>query len=97
MVKDKVCTRIFRRIGHLGLYQVFEDNTQSRCYHCHSLDCGQKDDFKEIEKNAKSIGAIKHIYIDAKEEFALTYVIPCIKANGLYQGKYPLATALLAL
>ena len=59
-----------------------------------TVDCGQKDDFKEIEKNAKSIGAIKHIYIDAKEEFALTYVIPCIKANGLYQGKYPLATAL---
>jgi argininosuccinate synthase len=59
-----------------------------------TVDCGQKDDFKEIEKNAKAIGAIKHIYIDAKEEFALTYVIPCIKANGLYQGKYPLATAL---
>jgi argininosuccinate synthase len=59
-----------------------------------TVDCGQKDDFKEIEKKAKTIGAIKHIYIDAKEEFALTYVIPCIKANGLYQGKYPLATAL---
>lgn len=59
-----------------------------------TVDCGQKDDFKEIEKKAKAIGAIKHIYIDAKEEFALTYVIPCIKANGLYQGKYPLATAL---
>lgn len=59
-----------------------------------TVDCGQKDDFKEIEKKAKAIGAIKHIYIDAKEEFALNYVIPCIKANGLYQGKYPLATAL---
>jgi argininosuccinate synthase len=59
-----------------------------------TVDCGQKDDFKKIEKKAKAIGAIKHIYIDAKEEFALTYVIPCIKANGLYQGKYPLATAL---
>jgi argininosuccinate synthase len=59
-----------------------------------TVDCGQKDDFKKIEKKAKAIGAIKHIYIDAKEEFALNYVIPCIKANGLYQGKYPLATAL---
>jgi argininosuccinate synthase len=59
-----------------------------------TVDCGQNDDFKEIEKKAKAIGAIKHIYIDAKEEFALNYVIPCIKANGLYQGKYPLATAL---
>lgn len=59
-----------------------------------TVDCGQNDDFREIEKKAETIGAIKHIYIDAKEEFALNYVIPCIKANGLYQNKYPLATAL---
>src|SRR6185437_5946393 len=59
-----------------------------------TVDCGQNDDYEEIEKKAEGIGAIKHIYIDAKEEFAVTYVIPCIKANGLYQNKYPLATAL---
>jgi len=59
-----------------------------------TVDCGQNDDYEEIEKKAEGIGAIKHIYIDAKEEFALNYVIPSIKANGLYQNKYPLATAL---
>jgi argininosuccinate synthase len=59
-----------------------------------TVDCGQEDDFKEIERKAKLIGAIKHVYIDAREEFALDYVIPSIKANGLYQAKYPLATAL---
>ena len=59
-----------------------------------TVDCGQNDDFREIEKKAKAIGAVKHIYVDAKEEFAVSYVIPCIKANGLYQNKYPLATAL---
>jgi argininosuccinate synthase len=59
-----------------------------------TVDCGQDDDFKEIEKKAKSIGAVKHVYVDAKNEFALDYVIPSIKANGLYQQKYPLATAL---
>src|ERR671937_1968818 len=59
-----------------------------------TVDCGQNDDFEEIEKKSKAIGAIKHVYIDAKEEFAVNYVIPCIKANGLYQNKYPLATAL---
>lgn len=59
-----------------------------------TVDCGQEDDFKEIEKKAKAIGAIKHVYIDAREEFARDYVVPSIKANGLYQGKYPLATAL---
>jgi argininosuccinate synthase len=59
-----------------------------------TVDCGQDDDFKEIEKKAKAIGAIKHVYVDAREEFARDYIIPSIKANGLYQNKYPLATAL---
>src|SRR5690606_8426894 len=39
-------------------------------------------------------GAIRHIYIDAKKEFVNDYVIPTIKANALYQQKYPLATAI---
>ncbi|HEY7734635.1 MAG TPA: argininosuccinate synthase [Nitrososphaera sp.] len=59
-----------------------------------TVDCGQDDDFRAIEKKAKVIGAIKHVYVDAREEFAHDYVSPSIKANGLYQGKYPLATAL---
>jgi len=59
-----------------------------------TVDCGQQDDFKEIEKKAEAIGAKKHVYIDAREEFARDYIVPSIKANGLYQGKYPLATAL---
>ena len=59
-----------------------------------TVDCGQQDDFKETERKAEAIGAIKHVYIDAREEFARNYVVPSIKANGLYQDKYPLATAL---
>jgi argininosuccinate synthase len=59
-----------------------------------TVDCGQQDDFKEIERKANAIGAIKHVYIDAREDFARDYIVPSIKANGLYQGKYPLATAL---
>ena len=59
-----------------------------------TVDCGQNEDFEEVEIKAKTIGAIKHIYIDAREDFARNYVIPSIKANGLYQCKYPLATAL---
>jgi argininosuccinate synthase len=59
-----------------------------------TVDCGQNEDFQQVEIKAKTIGAVKHIYIDAREDFAKNYVIPSIKANGLYQGKYPLATAL---
>jgi len=59
-----------------------------------TVDCGQNDNFQDIESKATEIGAKKHVYVNAKEEFAVSYVIPCIKANGLYQNKYPLATAL---
>lgn len=59
-----------------------------------TVDCGQEDDFEEIRKKSKILGAIKHVNIDAKKEFVERYVNRSIKANGLYQGKYPLATAL---
>jgi len=59
-----------------------------------TVDCGQHDNFDEIERKAQAIGAIRHVHIDARKEFASNFVAPSIKANGLYQGKYPLATAL---
>ncbi len=59
-----------------------------------TVDCGQDDNFDEIARRSKAVGAVKHIYVDAKEEFASDYIVPSIKANGMYQGKYPLATAL---
>ncbi len=76
-----VCIRYLQKLHKMDVITV-------------TVDCGQDDDFKEIERRAKLIGAVKHVYVDAKEEFARDYVIPSIKANGLYQGKYPLATAL---
>jgi len=59
-----------------------------------TLDVGQRENLKEIEEKAISLGALKHYSIDAKEEFVRGYVFPSIKANGLYEGKYPLSTAL---
>jgi argininosuccinate synthase len=59
-----------------------------------TVDCGQQDDFEEIKRKAEAVGAVKHVYVDARQEFARNYIVPSIKANGLYQGKYPLATAL---
>jgi argininosuccinate synthase len=76
-----VCIRYLQTLHNLEVITV-------------TVDCGQHDDFKEIERKARAIGAIKHVYIDAREEFARDYIVPSIKANGLYQGKYPLATAL---
>jgi argininosuccinate synthase len=59
-----------------------------------TLDLGQRDDLEEIEKRSRQIGAVNHYTIDAKEEFVKDYVFPAVMANAMYQGKYPLSTAL---
>ncbi|MEM3478609.1 MAG: argininosuccinate synthase, partial [Candidatus Bathyarchaeia archaeon] len=43
---------------------------------------------------AYRLGVLKHYSIDAKDEFARNYGFPAIKANALYEGKYPVSTAL---
>jgi argininosuccinate synthase len=59
-----------------------------------TLDVGQQSDLKEAEEKAKNLGVKKHYSIDAKEEFVANYVFPAIKANALYEGKYPVSSAL---
>jgi argininosuccinate synthase len=59
-----------------------------------TLNVGQNEDMKFIEEKAYKIGSIKHYSIDAVEEFVENYVNNAIKANALYQGKYPLSSAL---
>ncbi|MEM3715272.1 MAG: argininosuccinate synthase, partial [Nitrososphaeria archaeon] len=59
-----------------------------------ALDVGQGEDFKEIERKAYEIGAVKHYTINALDEFVKDYINPAIKSNALYQGKYPLSSAL---
>jgi len=59
-----------------------------------TVDVGQQGDLKAIEEKAKGLGVLKHYSIDAKHEFATQYVFPAIKANALYEGKYPVSSAL---
>jgi argininosuccinate synthase len=59
-----------------------------------TVDVGQGEDLKAAEDKAKSLGVLKHYSIDAKEEFAKDYIFPAIKANALYEGKYPISTSL---
>ena len=47
-----------------------------------------------VERRAMSAGASRAYVIDARERFITDYVWPHLQANALYQGAYPLATAL---
>lgn len=59
-----------------------------------TMELGQQTDLKKVAEKANSLGAKKHYSIDGTEEFVLNHVFPAIKANALYEGKYPMATAL---
>lgn len=59
-----------------------------------TADIGGVGDLLAIQQKALKIGAIKALTLDAKKMFVDSYVFPALKANALYEGQYPLATAL---
>ena len=58
------------------------------------LDVGEGKDMDFVKNKALKVGAIKSIVVDAKEWFAEEYLLPALKANALYEGKYPMHSAL---
>jgi argininosuccinate synthase len=59
-----------------------------------TVDVGHGEDLDAVRRNSQNAGAVKHYSIDAREEFVKNYVFPAVKANALYEGKYPISTAL---
>lgn len=60
-----------------------------------TLNVGEVDkDIDFIKEKALTVGAIESYAIDGMEEFAADYVAPVIKGNLLYEGEYPLVSAL---
>jgi len=59
-----------------------------------TVDIGNVPDLEAIRQKALKVGAIKAIVIDAKEAFIKSYVFPALQADAIYEGQYPLATAL---
>lgn len=55
---------------------------------------GEGKDMEKIRQKALNVGAIKSITIDGKDLLANEYILPSLKANALYEGKYPLSSAL---
>ncbi len=59
------------------------------------LDLGQgADNIAEAGKRAKANGASDFVVLPAKKEFANDFLAPSIRANAVYEGVYPLATAI---
>src|SRR5687767_5394097 len=59
-----------------------------------AVDVGQPGDLAGAITRAESLGAVVAKVVDAREEFVRDYVLPALKMNALYQGRYPLVSAL---
>jgi argininosuccinate synthase len=59
-----------------------------------NIDVGNEKDFTTVRQKALDIGAIESVVIDAKELFIKYFVFPALQADAIYEGQYPLATAL---
>lgn len=60
-----------------------------------AIDVGQGgEDMDVIRQRALDCGAVESVVIDAQEEFASDYIMPSLKANALYQKRYPLVSAI---
>jgi len=59
-----------------------------------TIDVGNEKDFTAVKEKALKVGAIKAEVVDAKQLFVDYFIFPALQANALYEGQYPLATAL---
>jgi argininosuccinate synthase len=59
-----------------------------------AVDVGGERDLSAVEKKALNVGALKALVVDAKETFVKDFAFPTLQADAIYQGSYPLATAL---
>jgi len=59
-----------------------------------NIDVGSVRDYSALRQKALDIGAVKALVLDGKELFVKYFVFPALQGNALYEGQYPLSTAL---
>jgi argininosuccinate synthase len=57
-------------------------------------DVGQGEDLPALADRALAAGAVDAVVVDARERFATDFLVPAIRANARYEGRYPLVSAL---
>ncbi|GHO44959.1 argininosuccinate synthase [Ktedonospora formicarum] len=59
-----------------------------------TIDVGNERDLSAIAERARKIGAVKALVVDGRSDFVRYFVWPALQAGAIYEGQYPLATAL---
>ncbi len=57
-----------------------------------TVDVGQPGDLAAVKEKAEKLGAKAYV-LDVRREFAEEFILPALKANAMYEGQYPLSTA----
>ncbi|MEE0776321.1 MAG: argininosuccinate synthase, partial [Bacillota bacterium] len=61
---------------------------------CVCIDVGQESELDGLEERSKLSGAAKLYILDVVDEFVDDYIMPCVKANAVYENKYLLGTSM---
>ena len=61
---------------------------------CCCIDCGQGKELEGLEERAKLSGASKLYIEDLVDDFCDNYIMPCVKANAVYENEYLLGTSI---
>ncbi len=59
-----------------------------------TIDVGNARDLPAIAARAEQIGALKALVVDGRADFVRYFVWPALQSEAIYEGQYPLATAL---
>ena len=59
-----------------------------------TMDLGQGKELEEVRDRALATGAVRAHVLDVREEFARDYILRALKADAIYEDRYPMATAL---
>ena len=61
---------------------------------CCCVNCGQGNELDGLEERAKISGASKLYIEDIVDDFCDNYIMPCVKADAVYENKYLLGTSM---
>ena len=61
---------------------------------CCCIDCGQGKELEGLEERVKLSGASKLYIEDLVDDFCDNYIMPCVKANAVYENEYLLGTSM---
>lgn len=61
---------------------------------CCCIDCGQGNELDGLEERAQMSGASKLYIVDIVDDLCENYIMPCVKANAVYENKYLLGTSM---